>query len=124
MKNNKTELSIKSKLLFNSLDMHYKIILNLDLLDTKRIKSIDTIFSTYRLTIKPFIDDESKEYQDKVYDAITREYEELKRMVFERVTVETLVFHLSPVLEHLKDAVKTCKINMDKFNCLWKIDKI
>lgn len=121
MKNNKAELSIKSKLLFNNLDMHYKNILNLDLSDAKRIKSIDTIFSTYRLTVKPFIEDESKEYQEKAYAVITKEYEELKRMIYEKVTVETLMISFSPIIEHLKDMVTRCKMNMDTFNSLWKI---
>lgn len=121
MKNNKAELSIKSKLLFNNLDMHYKNILNLNLSDAKRIKSIDTVFSTYRLTVKPFIEDESKEYQEKAYAAITKEYEELKRMIYEKVTVETLMISFSPIIEHLKDMVTRCKMNMDTFNSLWKI---
>lgn len=121
MKNNKAELSIKSKLLFNNLDMHYKNILNLNLSDAKRIKSIDTVFSTYRLTVKPFIEDESKEYQEKAYAAITKEYEELKCMIYEKVTVETLMISFSPIIEHLKDMVTRCKMNMDTFNSLWKI---
>ena len=42
----KNELSIKSKLLFNNLDMHMRVILDLQQKDEKRIKSLNTIFDT------------------------------------------------------------------------------
>ena len=69
-KNNKHELSIKSKLLFNSLDTQNKVVLDLTQKDEKRIKALNTIFQTYQMTLKPFIEDESQEYQEKVYTAV------------------------------------------------------
>lgn len=118
-KNN--ELSVKSKLLFNGLDMNYKIVLDLNANDEKRIKNIDSIFSTYCLTLNPFIKDEKKEYQDRVYNSINNRKEELHRMVYEKATVEGYIFLLSPVLEHLKDMVSTCKVKIEKINELWNV---
>lgn len=121
-KNNKNELSIKSKLLFNNLDMCNRVILDLSQKDEKRIKCLRTLMDTYRMTVKPFIDDESKEYQDKVYEAIKNRTECVEDMISSKVTVETLNIKISPVLEHLKSMVSTCKTNLDTINSLFNIE--
>ena len=121
MKNKKNELSIKSKLLFNNLDMHYRNAIDLNIDIEKRKRSVDNIFSVYRMTLKPFIVDEPEEYISKVNRAIDDKQEERHRMICERTTVETLVLYISPILEHLKDMIKTCKMNLDTLNALWKI---
>lgn len=114
-------MSIKSKLLFNGLDTNYKVVLNIENKDEKRIKAIDSIFSVYNMTIEPFLKDEKKEYVDSVYESINNRKEELHRMVYEKATIEGYVFLLSPVLEHLKDMVSTCKVKMEKINELWNV---
>ena len=121
-RDSKNELSIKSKLLFNNLDMHYNIILNLQNKDTKRMKSLDTIFQTYQMTLMPFIEDESKEYQEKVKEKIQSKKEHIQGMIEGKVTVETLMIAVSPILDHLKSMVSTCKTNLETVNKLWNID--
>ena len=87
MKNKKNELSIKSKLLFNNLDMHYRNAIDLNIDIEKRKRSVDNIFSVYRMTLKPFIVDEPEEYISKVNRAIDDKQEEIHRMICERTTV-------------------------------------
>jgi len=118
----KKELSVKSKLLFNNLDMHYNVILNLDNKDSKRIKSLETIFQTYQMTLRPFIEDESKEYQDKINTKIQDKKEYITGMIESKVTVETLVMMVSPILNDLKSMVSTCKTSMESVNKLWGIE--
>jgi hypothetical protein len=122
-KNVKKELSIKSMMLFKSLEMCQRIILDLGQKDEKRIKSLKTIMDTYRMTVKPFIDDEPKEYQDKVYTAIKDKTEYIEGMITSKVTVETLNMMVEPIMSQLKSAVATCKIDLDKVNTILNIEK-
>lgn len=121
-KNNKNELSIKSKLLFNHLDSQNKVVLDLTQKDEKRVKSLNTIFDTYRMTLKPFIEDESKEYQDKVYGAVNARRDSIEDMIKNHITVETLNMKISPVMEHLKTMVSTCKTSLDTVNSILNIE--
>lgn len=118
----KNELSIKSKLLFNNLDMHMKVILDLQQKDEKRIKSLNTIFDTYVMTLRPFIEDEAQEYQDKIKASIDAKRQSVEDMITSKITVETLNMVVSPVLADLKGMVSTCKTNMDTVNHLWNIE--
>lgn len=118
---NNAKLSIKSKLLFNNLDMLTKVVSDLTQSADKRQKSIDKILSTYRMTVRPFVEDESSEYQDKLYEAINSYQNELNVMVVENVTSEAFLIKLNPVLTQLKGMVSTCKVKMDEVNALWKI---
>ena len=118
---NNAKLSIKSKLLFNNLDMLTKVVSDLTQSVDKRQKSIDKILSTYRMTVRPFVEDESSEYQDKLYEAINSYQNELNVMVVENVTSEAFLIKLNPVLTQLKSMVSTCKVKMDEVNALWKI---
>ena len=117
------ELSIKSKLLFNNLDMNYKIVLDLSANDTKRKKALDKIFSTYLMTIKPFINDESKDYQNTVYSNINERYRKIEESIDLQTTVEGLIIYLSPILNDLKDMISTCKTTIPKINKLWGISE-
>lgn len=118
---NNAKLSIKSKLLFNNLDMLTKVVSDLTQSADKRQKSIDKILSTYRMTVRPFVEDESSEYQDKLYEAINSYQNELNVMVVENVTSEAFLIKLNPILTQLKGMVSTCKVKMDEVNALWKI---
>lgn len=118
---NNAKLSIKSKLLFNNLDMLSKVVSDLNQSVDKRQKSIDKILSTYRMTVRPFVEDESSEYQDKLYEAINSYQNELNVMVVEGTTSEAFLIKLNPVLTQLKGMVSTCKVKMDDVNALWKI---
>lgn len=118
---NNAKLSIKSKLLFNNLDMLSKVVSDLNQSVDKRQKSIDKILSTYRMTVRPFVEDESSEYQDKLYEAINSYQNELNVMVVEGTTSEAFLIKLNPVLTQLKGMVSTCKVKMDDLNALWKI---
>jgi hypothetical protein len=122
-KNNKNELSIKSKLLFNLLDSQNKVVLDLTQKDEKRVKSLNTIFDTYRMTLKPFIEDESKEYQEKVYAAVNDRRDSVEAMIKDKITVETLNMKIAPIMEHLKAMVSTCKTNLDTVNSILNIEK-
>ena len=122
-KNNKNELSIKSKLLFNHLDSQNKVVLDLTQKDEKRVKSLNTIFDTYRMTLKPFIEDESKEYQEKVYAAVNDRRDSVEAMIKDKITVETLNMKIAPIMEHLKTMVSTCKTNLDTVNSILNIEK-
>jgi hypothetical protein len=122
-KNNKNELSIKSKLLFNLLDSQNKVVLDLTQKDEKRVKSLNTIFDTYRMTLKPFIKDESKEYQEKVYAAVNDRRDSVEAMIKDKITVETLNMKIAPIMEHLKAMVSTCKTNLDTVNSILNIEK-
>ena len=63
MKNNaKKDLSIKSMLLFNKIDMEVKNLYNLSLDVKKRAKALDHIIDTYRLVLNPFLKDEDKDF--------------------------------------------------------------
>lgn len=118
---NNAKLSIKSKLLFNNLDMLSKVVTDLNQSSDKRQKSIDKILSTYRMTIRPFVEDESSEYQDKLFDAINSYQNELNVMVVENTTAEAFLIKLNPVLTQMKGMISTCKVKMDDVNALWKI---
>ena len=118
----KSELSIKSKLLFNNLDMHMRVFLDLTQKDEKRIKSLNTFFQTYEMTLRPFVEDEAKEYQEKVWTKIDEKHKEIEDMIVSKITVETLNMIVSPILADLKNMVSTCKTNLDTVNALWKID--
>ena len=118
---NNAKLSIKSKLLFNNLDMLSKVVSDLNQSVDKRQKSIDKILSTYKMTVRPFVEDESSEYQDKLYEAINSYQNELNVMVVEGTTSEAFLIKLNPVLTQLKGMVSTCKVKMDDLNALWKI---
>ena len=63
---NNAKLSIKSKLLFNNLDMLTKVVSDLTQSADKRQKSIDKILSTYRMTVRPFVEDESSDMPGNV----------------------------------------------------------
>ena len=114
------ELTIKSRLLFNSLDMNYKLMLTTSQNIQKRKKALDVILSTYRMTITPFIKDEEKDYQDKIYNAISRKYDVVSKHI-EDNDVKDIEKEMSPVLEDLKNMVRTCKTNLDNVNRLWYI---
>ncbi len=121
-KNNKNELAIKSRLLFNKLDMHNKIILDLDQKADKRIKSLNVIFQTYFMTLKPFIEDESKDYQANVNQSIESRRQEIESFINANMTVEGLIMVISPILDDLKSMIQTCKTDLDKVNKLWKVE--
>ena len=121
-KNNKHELSIKSKLLFNSLDTQNKVVLDLTQKDVKRIKALNTIFQTYQMTLKPFIEDESQEYQEKVYTAVSDRRAMVEDMIKNQITVETLNMKMSPIMDHLKAMVSTCKTTLDTVNSILNIE--
>lgn len=118
---NNAKLSIKSKLLFNNLDMLSKVVTDLNQSVDKRQKSIDKILSTYRMTVRPFVEDESSEYQDKLFEAINSFQNELNVMVVENTTVEAFLIKLNPVLTQMKGMISTCKVKMDEINALWRI---
>jgi hypothetical protein len=118
---NNAKLSIKSKLLFNNLDMLSKVVTDLNQSVDKRQKSIDKILSTYRMTVRPFVEDESSEYQDKLFEAINSFQNELNVMVVENSTVEAFLIKLNPVLTQMKGMISTCKVKMDEINALWRI---
>ena len=118
---NNAKLSIKSKLLFNNLDMLSKVVTDLNQSVDKRQKSIDKILSTYRMTVRPFVEDESSEYQDKLFEAINSFQNELNVMVVEISTVEAFLIKLNPVLTQMKGMISTCKVKMDEINALWRI---
>ena len=118
---NNAKLSIKSKLLFNNLDMLSKVVTDLNQSVDKRQKSIDKILSTYRMTVRPFVEDESSEYQDKLFEAINSFQNELNVMVVENSTVEAFLIKLNPVLTQMKGMISTCKVKMDELNALWRI---
>lgn len=118
---NNAKLSIKSKLLFNNLDMLSKVVTDLNQSVDKRQKSIDKILSTYRMTVRPFVEDESSEYQDKLFEAINSFQNELNVMVVENSTVEAFLIKLNPVLTQMKGMISTCKVKMDEINALWGI---
>lgn len=116
------ELSIKSKLLFNNLDMNYNIVLDLNLNENKRKKALDKIFSVYLMTIKPFIIDENKDYQDIVYTKIAEKHKKIENAIETKMTVEGVVLYLSPILNDLKGMISTCKTTIPKINKLWGIN--
>lgn len=118
---NNAKLSIKSKLLFNNLDMLSKVVTDLNQSVDKRQKSIDKILSTYRMTVRPFVEDESSEYQDKLFEAINSFQNELNVMVVENSTVEAFLIKLNPILTQMKGMISTCKVKMDEINALWRI---
>lgn len=118
---NNAKLSIKSKLLFNNLDMLSKVVTDLNQSVDKRQKSIDKILSTYRMTVRPFVEDESSEYQDKLFEAINSFQNELNVMIVENSTVEAFLIKLNPVLTQMKGMISTCKVKMDEINALWRI---
>ena len=115
----KKELSIKSRLLFNSLDTNYNIVLEIENKNTKRKKALDTILSTYRMTVKPFIDDEDTEYRNKIYNSLTNKYDSICLMIDTNLSSDNIKKELLPILEHLKLMIQTCKCNMDRLNSLW-----
>ena len=118
-KNN--ELSIKSRLLFNKLDTCQKVVINLDEKVDKRKKQLDNIFSIYKMTVNPFVTDETLDYQDKLFKSISDRQEKINGLIDDSKTVEILLFEINPIMEHLKEMVSTCKTNMDKINTLWDI---
>ena len=121
-KNVKKELSIKSLVLFKSLETCQRVVLDMSQKDEKRIKSLRTIMDTYRMTVKPFIDDEPKDYQDKVYQAIKNRTEYIEGMITSKVTVETLNMKVSPIMDQLKSAISTCKMDLLNVNSLLNIE--
>ena len=116
------ELSIKSKLLFNNLDMHFKVVTDLNQKVEKRTKSLNTIFQTYTMTVRPFVQDENKEYVDKVMSKIEEKRVEVVSMIENMTTVEALIFAVSPVMDDMKKMISTCKTSLDDINKLWKIE--
>ena len=113
-KDTKKELSIKSKLLFNNLDMHFKVVTDLSQKVEKRTKSLNTIFQTYTMTVRPFIQDESKDYVDNVMAKIEEKRVDAISMIEDMTTVEALIFAVSPVMDDMKkmiSAFKSGKIN-------------
>lgn len=121
-KNVKNELSVKSMLLFKGLDTNLRVVLDLSQKDEKRIKSLKTIMDTYRMTVKPFIDDEPKEYQDKVYEAIKNRTEYIEGMITSKVTVETLNMKIEPIMRQLKTTISTCRIDLEVVNSILNIE--
>ena len=121
-KDTKKELSIKSKLLFNNLDMHFKVVTDLNQKVEKRTKSLNTIFQTYTMTVRPFVQDENKEYVDKVMSKIEEKRVEVGSMIENMTTVEALIFAVSPVMDDMKKMISTCKTSLDDINKLWKIE--
>lgn len=121
-KDTKKELSIKSKLLFNNLDMHFKVVTDLNQKVEKRTKSLNTIFQTYTMTVRPFVQDENKEYVDKVMSKIEEKRVEVVSMIENMTTVEALIFAVSPVMDDMKKMISTCKTSLDDINKLWKIE--
>lgn len=117
----KSKLSIKSKLLFNNLDMQYKIILDYEQKLEKRLRGLQGIFSVYRITVEPFIRDESISYRDKVFSALTKKQEKLKEMISSSLSKETITLELDPIIDHLKDMISTCKINLGTLNSLLEV---
>jgi hypothetical protein len=118
-KNN--ELSIKSKLLFNKIDTCVKVVTNKDEKADKRKKQLDNIFSIYKMTVNPFVSDESIDYQDTLFNNIKAREDKLVEVIDSDSTVEVLLFEINPIVEHLKEMVSTCKTNMDKINALWGV---
>ena len=118
-KNN--ELSIKSKLLFNKIDNCVKVVTNKDEKVDKRKKQLDNIFSIYKMTVNPFVSDESIDYQDTLFNNIKAREDKLVEVIDSDSTVEVLLFEINPIVEHLKEMVSTCKTNMDKINALWGV---
>lgn len=118
-KNN--ELSIKSKLLFNKIDTCVKVVTNKDEKVDKRKKQLDNIFSIYKMTVNPFVSDESIDYQDTLFNNIKAREDKLVEVIDSDSTVEVLLFEINPIVEHLKEMVSTCKTNMDKINALWGV---
>lgn len=118
-KNN--ELSIKSKLLFNKLDTCVKVVTNKDEKIEKRKKQLDNIFSIYKMTVNPFVTDESIDYQDTLFKSISDRQEKINTLIEEAKTVDVLLFEINPIIEHLKEMISTCKTNMDKINTLWDV---
>ena len=121
-KNVKNELSVKSMLLFKGLDTNLRVVLDLSQKDEKRIKSLKTIMDTYRMIVKPFIDDEPKEYQDKVYEAIKNRTEYIEGMITSKVTVETLNMKIEPIMRQLKTTISTCRIDLEVVNSILNIE--
>ena len=121
-KDTKKELSIKSKLLFNNLDMHFKVVTDLNQKVEKRTKSLNTIFQTYTMTVRPFVQDENKEYVDKVMSKIEEKRVEVVSMIENMTTVEALIFAVSPVMDDMKKMISTCKTSLDDINKIWKIE--
>lgn len=118
-KNN--ELSIKSRLLFNKLDTCLKVVTNLEEKVEKRKKQLDNIFSIYKMTVNPFVTDETIEYQDTLFAAISKRQEKINILIEDSKTVEVILFEVNPIMEHLKEMISTCKTNMDKINTLWGV---
>lgn len=118
-KNN--ELSIKSKLLFNKIDTCVKVVTNKEEKVDKRKKQLDNIFSIYKMTVNPFVSDESIDYQDTLFNNIKAREDKLVEVIDSDSTVEVLLFEINPIVEHLKEMVSTCKTNMDKINALWGV---
>jgi len=115
------ELEVQSKLLFNKLETNYKVCLDMNEKVEKRKKCLGTIFSTYRMTLNPFIADESKDYQNEISEAITGRQMKVEELIENNSTVEAIMFEVSPILDDLKNMVSTCKTNMDKVNTLWGV---
>ena len=114
-KDTKKELSIKSKLLFNNLDMHFKVVTDLNQKVEKRTKSLNTIFQTYTMTVRPFVQDENKEYVDKVMSKIEEKRVEVVSMIENMTTVEALIFAVSPVMDDMKKMISTCKTSFSSY---------
>jgi len=108
------ELEVQSKLLFNKLETNYKVCLDMNEKVEKRKKCLGTIFSTYRMTLNPFIADESKDYQNEISEAITGRQMKVEELIENNSTVEAIMFEVSPILDDLKNMVSTCKTNMIK----------
>lgn len=112
MKNNaKKDLSIKSMLLFNKIDMEVKNLYNLSLDVKKRAKALDHIIDTYRLVLNPFLKDEDKDFQNKYFTMLTEKRNKIYECVESKLTVEGLNVLVSPLVGHLKQTVTSCKID-------------
>lgn len=119
MKNNvKKDLSIKSLLLFNRIDMEVKNIYNLNLDVNKRVKALDHIIDTYRLVLQPFLRDETKEFQEEYLGLLSNKRNRIIECIESNLTVEGLNMIVSPLIENLKQIVTSCKID---FNVVKKL---
>lgn len=114
-KNKRKELGIQSLLMFNKLDSQAKIVKNVSDSVDKRKKAVHTIFETYRLVLSPFFDiTEDKKYVGELKKKILEREESLNQLVSKEGTGLLINAELTPILEHLKKTVKTCKLNHDE----------
>lgn len=121
-KNARKELNIKSKLLFNSLESHKKIVLDLSQPVEKRIKAYNKLYETYMITLNPFISDESKEFQEKMRNGIKSESDKVIEYIKDGLTVEGLNIFITPMIDSIKNMVSTCKVDLLDVKRMWRIE--